>query len=105
MFLKKCVTTLALGSQPKQKGLARFQAKRKLECHTTCSLECGKCEGKNPHIPKATLTLGDVVPMDSQIFKRRLQGSKLNDLRSSIYHRKVLGTYMSEMARMTHLDI
>jgi hypothetical protein len=26
----------------------------------------GKCEGMNPHTPKATPTLGDRVPVDSQ---------------------------------------
>jgi len=37
-------------------------------------------EGVNPHTPKATPTLGDGVPVDSQNFRERLQGSKLNVL-------------------------
>jgi len=41
-----------------------------------------ECEGMNLHTPKATPTLGDGVQVDSQIFKGRLQGSKLNALRS-----------------------
>jgi len=45
-----------------------------------------KCEGMNPHIPKGALTLGVGVPMDSQIFKERLQGSKPNGLRKYLYH-------------------
>ncbi len=44
------VTTLALGSRPKQ-GLARLRAKRQPE-------NDGKCEGMNPHTPKGAPTLG-----------------------------------------------
>jgi len=44
------VTTLALGSWPRQ-GLARLQAKRK-------PVNEGKCEGMNPHTPKGASTLG-----------------------------------------------
>jgi len=35
-------------------------------------------EGVNPHTPKATPTLGSGVPVDSQNFRKRLQGSNLN---------------------------
>jgi hypothetical protein len=35
--------------------------------------------------------------MDSQIFRRRLQGSKVIRLKSSLYHWKVLKTKMSKM--------
>jgi len=35
--------------------------------HTPGSV--GKCEGVNPHTPKATPTLGDGVPVDSQNFR------------------------------------
>ncbi len=52
----------------------------------------GKCEGMNPHTPKWTLALGVVVLMDSQIFKGRLQGSKLIALKISLYHWKDLKT-------------
>jgi hypothetical protein len=51
----------------------------------------------NPHTPKWAPTLGIGVPMDSQIFKGRLQGSKFIGLRSSLYHWKVFGTQMSKM--------
>ncbi len=44
------VTTLALGSQPRQ-GLARLWAKTKPGSE-------GKCEGMNPHTPKGASTLG-----------------------------------------------
>jgi len=46
----------------------------------------GKCEGMNPHTSKGASTLGVRVPMDSQIFKKQLQGSKLNGLRIFLYH-------------------
>jgi len=47
-------------------------------------------EGMNPHTPKATPTLGDGVPMESQNFRERLQGSNLNVLLRSLYHWKSL---------------
>jgi len=52
----------------------------------------GKCEGMNPHTPKEASTLGVEVPVDFQIFKEQLQGSKPNGLRSFLYHWKALGT-------------
>jgi len=48
-----------------------------------------KCEGVNPHTLKATPTLGDGVLVDSQNFRKRLQGSNLNGLRRSLYQWKV----------------
>jgi hypothetical protein len=56
-----------------------------------------KCEGVNPHIPKATPTFGDGVPVDSQNFREWFQRSKLNGLWRSLYHWKALRTYMSKM--------
>jgi hypothetical protein len=50
----------------------------------------GKCEGMNPHTPKGASTLGVGVLGDSQIFKKKLQGSKLNGLKSSLYQWKAL---------------
>jgi len=41
--------------------------------HTPGSV--GKCEGVNPHTPKATPTLGDGVLVDSQNFREQFQGS------------------------------
>jgi len=40
-----------------------------------------KCEGMNPHTPKGVSTLGVGVPVDSQIFRWKLQGSKPNGLK------------------------
>jgi hypothetical protein len=56
-----------------------------------------ECEGLNPHTPKETPTLGVGVPVDSRIFRKQLQGSKLIGLRRSLYHWKALGTQMFEM--------
>ncbi len=52
----------------------------------------GKCEGMNPHIPKGAPTLGVGVPVDSQIFKEKLQESKPIGLKRFLYHWKALGT-------------
>jgi hypothetical protein len=41
--------------------------------------------------------LGVGVPMDSRMFRKRLQGSKPNRLRSSLYHWKDIETWMSKM--------
>jgi hypothetical protein len=51
-----------------------------------------ECEGMNLHTPKETPTLGVRIPMDSQIFRERLQESKLIELKSFLYHWKALGT-------------
>jgi len=50
----------------------------------------GKCEGMNPHTPKGASTLGVRVPMDSQMFKKRLQGAKPNCSRIFLYHWKAI---------------
>jgi len=46
----------------------------------------GKCEGMNLHTPKGASILGVGVLMDSQIFKKQLQASKLNGLKIFLYH-------------------
>ncbi len=51
-----------------------------------------KCEGIGPHTPKGTPTLGVGVPVDSRMFRKRLQGSKPNGLKSSSYHWKAIET-------------
>ncbi len=95
--------TIWLLSQPypwacnQGKGLQGYGPREKPRSHTTCFRECRKCEGMNPHTPKGASTLGVGVPVDSRIFRKRLQGSKLNGLRSSLYHWKALGMKMSKM--------
>jgi len=98
------VATLALGSRPRQracKGVNQEEAresKQEEEARESHHKLLGvlesvrEYEGMNPHTPKATPTLGDGVPVDSQNFKERLQGSKPNGLWRSLYHWKALGT-------------
>jgi hypothetical protein len=86
LMTKASVATLALGSRPKQR-LARLRAKREArESHLMLLGSAGKCEGMNLHTPKGVSTLRVGVLVDSQIFKEQLQGSKLNGLKSSLYH-------------------
>ncbi len=65
------VATLALGLRPRQKGLQGCGPRGSpgVTSHTPGSV--GKCEGMNLHTPKATPTLGNGVPVDSQNFRER----------------------------------
>jgi hypothetical protein len=64
----------------------------------------GECEGMNPHTPKWVPTLGTRVILDSQIFKERLQGSKLIELKKYIYTiENFLRLRCLKWVRMTHL--
>jgi hypothetical protein len=58
----------------------------------------------NPHTPKGASTLRVGVLMDSRIFKERLQGSKLNELKSFYIIENLLECRCLKWARMTHLD-
>jgi hypothetical protein len=87
-----------------EKGSPRVKAKALQGCkleeawessHTPGSLR--KCEGVNIHSPKATPILGEGVPVDSRNFRGRVEGSNLNGLLRSLYHRKALETWMSKM--------
>jgi hypothetical protein len=56
-----------------------------------------QCEGIDPHLPKGTPTLGVGVLgvgvlVDSRMFRGRMQRSKPNGLRSSLYHLKIIET-------------
>jgi hypothetical protein len=63
------VATLALGLRLRQKRLQGCRPRESpgVTSHTPGSVK--KCEGVNPHTPKATPTLGDGVPMESQNFR------------------------------------
>ncbi len=86
------------GCRPR--GSPGIKAKRSQGCkprrrlgitsHTLGSVR--KCEGVNPHTPKATPTLGDGVLMKSQNFKEKFQGPKFNGFWHSLYHWKALRT-------------
>ncbi len=56
-----------------------------------------ECERMNPHTPKWAPILGVGLPMDSQVFRKQLQGSKTIGLKISLYHWKALETYMFNM--------
>jgi len=45
-----------------------------------------ECERIDAHTPKGTPTLGFGVPVDSQMFREQLQGTKPNGLRIFLYH-------------------
>jgi hypothetical protein len=62
-------------------------------------------EGRNPHIPKGTPTLGVEVLVDSRIFKERLQGPNSLDWGIPYIIRKFLKRRYLKWVRMTHLDI
>jgi hypothetical protein len=99
------VTTLALGSRPRQR-LQKVQA---------------KCEGQESHfmlprvwenvrewtftLPSELSSLERGVPMESRIFKKRLQGSKPIRFKSFLYYWKALERRCLKWARMAHLDI
>jgi len=79
------VTTLTLGSRPKQgawKGAGQ-------ECNlgvTFTFKNARECKGMSPHTPKWAPTLGVGVSMDSQIFIKQFEGSKIIRLKSSLYY-------------------
>ncbi len=75
----------SLGLVTKAKACKIANQKRKLDREQ-------KCEGMNLHTPKGASTLGVGVSVDSQMFKERFQKSKLNVLRSSLYHWKSIET-------------
>jgi hypothetical protein len=74
------VATLALGSQPRQKGCKvagqeEIRELRQEEARESHHILPGvlesvrEYEGVNSHTPKATPTLGDGVPVDSRNFR------------------------------------
>ncbi len=82
------VATLALGSRPRQKGLQGCGPKGSPGVTSGTPGSVRKCEGMNPHTPKATPALGDGVPVDSRNFRDRFEGSNLNGLWRSLYQWK-----------------
>jgi hypothetical protein len=70
----------SFGLTTKAKGVTRVRAKRQLVITSHTPESVRKCEGVNPHTPKATPTLGDGVLVDFRNFIKQFQGSKLNGL-------------------------
>jgi len=62
----------SFGFATKAKGLQGCEPRESsgVTSHTPESV--GKCEGVNPHIPKATSTLGNGLPVDFQNFKEQI---------------------------------
>jgi len=81
----------SFGLATKAKGLQGCGPRGSLGVTSETPRNVGECEGVSHHTPKATPTLGDGVPVDSQNFEDRFEGSKLNSLWRSLYHWKALG--------------
>ncbi len=64
-----------------------------------------ECEGMNPHTPKWTPILGFRIPMNSWIFKGRLQGQNPLDWIFFYIIRKLLKCKCLKWVRTTNLDI
>ncbi len=80
------------------KGLQKCGPRMKLGSHISCSWGCRKTWGnETPHTPKWTLILGVGLPMDFQIFKGGLQGSKFIASKHFLYHWKDLWMHMSKL--------
>jgi len=88
---------------PRESPRVKVRGSPGITSHTPGSVR--KCEGVSPHTPKATPTWGDGVPVDSQNFRERLQGSNLNGLWRSLYLGKILKPRCLKCARLAHLNI
>ncbi len=75
---------LGLAIEARDCKVAGQKGSPKVTSHAPGSV--GKCEGMNTHTSKGVSILGIGVPMDSQIFIKRLQGSKFSGLKNSLYH-------------------
>jgi len=95
-FFPKCHNP-NFGLVTKAKGLQRCGPRESLGVTSHTPGNVGKCEGVNPHTPKATPTLENGVLVDFRNFRDQFQRSKLNGLRLSLYHGKALGTWMFKM--------
>ncbi len=59
----------SFGLTTKAKGLQRCGPRGSMGVISHTPGSVGKCEGMNPHTPKAIPTLGDGVPVDSRNFR------------------------------------
>ncbi len=102
------VATLAL-ARDQGKGVARVQAKRKPGSHIKTPGSARKCEGVDPHTPKATPMLGvgeswspKRAPKTSE---RVLRGQNSMAWCALYINEKVLKCKCLKWARIAHLDI
>jgi hypothetical protein len=87
-FIRDLVATLALGLWPRQ-GLARLWAKKEdRELHLMLMRVQKSVREWTLTLPSEIPILRVEVPMNSWIFRGRLQGSKPIGLKSSLYHWK-----------------
>ncbi len=75
----------SFGLATKAKGLQGCGPKGSPRVTSGTPESVGKCEGVNPHTPKATPALGDGVLVDSRNIRDRFEGSNLNGLWRSLY--------------------
>jgi len=64
----------SFGLATKAKGLQGCEPRISPEVTSHTSESVKKCEGVNPHTPKATPTLGDGILMDSRNFREQFEG-------------------------------
>jgi hypothetical protein len=81
----------------KARGMERYRLRVQLGTHIHIPRNVGKCEGMSPCTPKWAPILGVGVLMESRIFRKWFEGSKLIGLKNSLYHWKILKTKMSKM--------
>jgi hypothetical protein len=95
----------SLGLVTKAKGLRGCGPRRSLgvTSHAPGSVE--KCEGVNPHTPKATPTLGEGIPVDSQTSGSHLRGQNSMACGALYITGKLLKRRCLNWARIAHLDI
>jgi len=89
----------------KAKGLQGCGPRESLEVTSHTSGSVGKCEGVNPHTPKATPTLGNVIPVDSRNFIERFRGQ--NSMSCGVFY--IIGKFLKRKCVkwdcIAHLDI
>ncbi len=75
-----------LGLTTKVRGCKVAGQKESMGVMPRASESARECEGISLHTPKGTPTLRIRVPVNSQMFREQLQGSKPNGLKSFLYH-------------------
>jgi len=80
----------SFGLATKAKGLQGCEPRGSPRVTSETPGSVGECEGVSLHTPKATPKLGEGVPVDSQNFRERFEGSNLNGLLRSLYQWKAL---------------
>jgi hypothetical protein len=101
------IIIVSLGLATNAKGLTRLRSKRKPKnaSHRMLPGSVGKCEGMNPHIPKATPTLGDGIPMDYEFLKGNCKGQNSMARRVPYIIGNLLERRCLKWVCITHLDI